>query len=235
MTGGPAGAVHLRLAGRRDHPAACRRRLPKMIEPAPAAREPAAVAKLETVHGGPGEPAMPRRPRCRHPTPAGNPHRLRPASGARESRAGQTAAANAHAASPRRQPPDPALACSRDEQRLGAPALRPGTRDAIASLQRELSCARLGSPGTAPVRKRRDVEPRPPRRSRCACSQGGAGAASAERSRSRRRTPCARDSRRGWLGCAPIRALMRSPDSSGNSAASIIRPQLRRLRESLGL
>jgi Caspase domain len=198
----------------------------KKIEPAPA--PPAAVAKLEpatVVRASP--PAAP---------PPSN------AGGNQTPPAGQALAKvePAKPLPPTPTPPpaqaaaDPALACNLDEQRLARLRSAP-SRDEIASFQRELSCVRLKAqvqrlfesiatttepprPAAPPVDSAPKVAP---------TQQAQAQPAPAE-------DACARDAERlARLRADPsVDAITRFERELG---CEHIRPQLRRLRESLGL
>jgi caspase domain-containing protein len=192
----------------------------KKIEPAP----PAAVAKLEpatVVRASPPAASPPS-------NVGGNP--APPAA--------QTLAKVEPAKPPTPTPPlpvqaatDPALACNRDEQRLARLRSDP-SRDAITSFQRELSCERL----KAQVQRLFEsiaIEPRPPappvdKTPKVApTQQTQAQPIPAE-------DACARDAER----LARLRA-----DPSADAITKFerelgcehMRPQIRRLRESLGL
>jgi hypothetical protein len=124
---------------------------------------------------------------------------------------------------------DPALACSRDEQRLARLRSNPAP-DEIASFQRELSCARL-RPQVQRLFESVASELRAP-------SAPGDGSAKTLRQQaqdqpSRTEDACARDSARlARLRADPsIDAITRFERELG---CEPIRPQLQRLRESLG-
>jgi hypothetical protein len=127
---------------------------------------------------------------------------------------------------------DPALACNRDEQRLARLRSDP-SRDAITSFQRELSCERLKAQVQRLFESIAATEPRPPAPAVdntpkvVPTQQAQAQPIPAE-------DACARDAER----LARLRA-----DPSADAITRFerelgcehIRPQLRRLRESLGL
>jgi Caspase domain len=128
------------------------------------------------------------------------------------------------------EPLDPTLACSRDEQRLARLRSNPIPEE-IVSFKRDLSCARL----SAQVQRLFEsvtVEPRPPIAPVTPASKPAAQQAQIEPAPAE--DPCSRDAAR----LARLRA-----DPSADAIAKFdrelgcerIRPQLRRLRESLGL
>ena len=187
---------------------------PKLIEQA-VAREPAIVVRPNPPVVAPpqpnaaGNPAPPAAPALARAEPAKPPQPR---------------------ASAAPEPPDPALACSRDEQRLARLRSNP-VADDIVSFQRELSCARLG-PQLQRLVESLAIEPRPPAAPvaadpKPAVQQAQIAPVPVE-------DPCLRDTTR----LAHLRA-----DPSADSIAKFdrelgcerIRPQLRRLRESLGL
>jgi len=181
---------------------------PKMIEQA-VAREPATTVR-------PNPPAAPPQP-----NPVGNaapPAALAKAEPVKPAQPKPSAAPD---------PPDPALACSRDEQRLARLRSNPA-QDEIASFQRELTCVRL----RAQVQRLFEsiaVEPRP-----AAAPVADPKPAMQQAQIQPVEDPCSRDTAR----LARLRA-----DPSADALAKFdrelgcerIRPQLRRLRESLGL
>ena len=196
----------------------------KKIEPAPVA--PAAVAKLEPATVVRASP------------PVGA-----PPSNAVGSLAPPAAQALAKVEPAKPLPPtpaptspqaaaDPALACNRDEQRLARLRSDP-SRDAITSFQRELSCERLKAQVQRLFESIAATEPRPPAPpvdntpKVVPTQQAQAQPIPAE-------DACARDAER----LARLRA-----DPSADAITKFerelgcehIRPQLRRLRESLGL
>ncbi len=187
----------------------------KRIEPAPAA---AAVAKLEpatTVRATPpsnvvGIPAPPAAKALANVEPAKPPPPVpQPA---------QTAA-------------DPALACSRDEQRLERLRADP-SRDKIVSFQRELSCVRL----KAQVQRLFESVAADPRPSAPPVDSAPkvAPTQQVEAQPNLADDACARDAERlARLRTDPnVEAITRFERELG---CEYIRPQLRRLRESLGL
>ena len=141
------------------------------------------------------------------------------------------------------QPEDPALACSRDELRLARLRSDP-VPDEVARLQRELSCDKLRaqvqrlfeSIATAPpIRGSGCRCPRPQRR-----PQAGARPANRPRAprrggprRSRRRTR-ARETPSVWRVYVPTPRLDAIARFEKELGCEHIRPQLRRLRESVG-
>ena len=181
---------------------------PKMIEQA-VVREPATTVR-------PNPPAAPPQP-----NPVGNaapPAALAKADPVKPAQPKPSAAPD---------PPDPALACSRDEQRLARLRSNPA-QDEIASFQRELTCVRL----RAQVQRLFEsiaVEPRP-----AAAPVADPKPAMQQAQIQPVEDPCSRDTAR----LARLRA-----DPSADALAKFdrelgcerIRPQLRRLRESLGL
>jgi hypothetical protein len=191
----------------------------KKIEPLPAA-----VAKLESptaVRAAPPVPPPPTVSGSEAPSPVQALAKVEPA---------KTPPATPQ---PAQATPDPALACSRDEARLARLRSDP-TREAIASFQRELSCDRLKaqvqrlfeSVATAdPSRQPApavDSVPKAP-----AKQQAQAQPVPAE-------DPCSRDAER-------LARLRADPNADAISkferelGCEQIRPQLKRLRESLGL
>jgi hypothetical protein len=193
----------------------------KKIEPAPA--PPAAVARLEPPTAVRASP------------PVGSPP---------SSAAGNSATPTAQAVAkvepgklptlpPAQAAADPAAACSHDEQRLARLRADP-SRDEIASFQRELSCVRLKAQvqrlfesiaTTEPPR-----QPAPPVDS----VPKVAPAQQAQAEPIPMEDACARDAERlARLRADPsVEAITRFERELG---CEHIRPQLRRLRESLGL
>jgi hypothetical protein len=198
----------------------------KKIEPAPA--PPAAVAKLEsatTVRASP--PATP------------------PPSNAVGNSAPPAAQALARVEPAKPLPPtpptptpppaqaatDPALACNRDEQRLARLRSDP-SRDAITSFQRELSCERLKAQ-VLRLFESIAIEPRP-----AAPAVDSAPKVAPTQQAQAQPIPaedaCARDAER-------LTRLRADPSAEAITkferelGCEHIRPQLRRLRESLGL
>jgi Caspase domain len=195
----------------------------KKIEPAPA--PPAAVAKLEP-------PAI-----VRANPPGGTPPSLAvgtPAPVAAPSLAKVEPAKPLPPTPPPAQAAaDPALACNRDEQRLARLRADP-SRDEIASFQRELSCVRLKAQvqrlfesiaTTEPPR-----QPAPPIDN----TPKAAPTQQAQAQPISAADACARDAERlARLRADPsVDAIARFERELG---CEHIRPQLRRLRESLGL
>lgn len=192
----------------------------KKIEPAPVA--PAAVAKLEpatTVRANP--PAAP------PSNAAGNqaPPSAQPLAKVEPAKPPPPTPQPAQATA------DPALACSRDEQRLARLRSDP-SRDEIANFQRELSCVRL----KAQVQRLFEsiaTEPRQP-----APPVESAPKAAPTQQAQAQPIPagdaCARDAERlARLRADPnVEAITKFERELG---CEHIRPQLRRLRESLGL
>jgi hypothetical protein len=137
--------------------------------------------------------------------------------------------AKAEPAKPALAAVDPALACSRDEQRLARLRSNPAP-DEIASFQRELSCARLG-PQVQRLFESVSSEPRPP----SAPVDGGSKALrqQAQDQPIQTQDACSRDTARlARLRADPsIDAIARFERELG---CEQIRPQLQRLRESLG-
>jgi hypothetical protein len=108
--------------------------------------------------------------------------------------------------------PDPALACKRDEQRLARLRSDP-SREETASFQRELSCVRLKAQVQRLFESIASTEPRSPVPAEDTCSRD------AERLARLRADP-------------NVEAITKFEQGLG---CEQIRPQLRRLRESLGL
>jgi hypothetical protein len=193
---------------------------PKMIEQA-VVRDPIPLVRETSPAVRPNPPILP--PQS---NPASNPKPPAPSALARAEpvKAPQPIAPVAP------EPLDPALACSRDEQRLARLRSNP-VPDEIASLQRNLSCARLG----AQVQRLFEsvaVDPRPPA-TPVAPAPKPAAVQQTQIEPVAAEDPCSRDSAR----LAQLRA-----DPSADAIAKFdrelgcerIRPQLRRLRESLG-
>ena len=136
--------------------------------------------------------------------------------------------AKAEPAKPALAAVDPALACSRDEQRLARLRSNPAP-DEIASFQRELSCARLG-PQVQRLFESVSSEPRPP----SAPVDGGSKTLRQQaQDQPIQADACSRDTARlARLRADPsIDAIARFERELG---CEQIRPQLQRLRESLG-
>jgi hypothetical protein len=185
---------------------------PKMIEQA-VAREPATAVR-------PNPPVA---------TPQPNPVGTAAAPAAPALAKAEPAKPPQPKASAAPDPPDPALACSRDEQRLARLRSNPA-QDEIASFQRELTCVRL----RAQVQRLFEsiaVEPRP---AAAPAADPKPAVQQAQIPPVPVEDPCSRDTAR----LAHLRA-----DPSADALAKFdrelgcerIRPQLRRLRESLGL
>ena len=128
---------------------------------------------------------------------------------------------------------DPALACNRDEQRLARLRSDP-SRDAIASFQRELSCVRLKAQVQRLFESIATTEP--PRQPAPAVDSAPkvAPTQQAQAQPVPAEDACARDAERlARLRADPsVDAITRFERELG---CEHIRPQLRRLRESLGL
>jgi hypothetical protein len=197
------------------------------VEPAPA--PPAAVAKLEptTVVRASPPPAP--------PPPAGKPAPSLPAQALAKVEPAKPLPPTPPTPTP---PPaqatvDPALACNRDEQRLARLRSDP-SRDAIASLQRELSCVRLKAQVQRLFESIATTEPPAPPAPAVDNAPKVAPTQQAQAQPVPAEDPCARDAER----LARLRA-----DPSADAITKFerelgcehIRPQLRRLRESLGL
>jgi uncharacterized caspase-like protein len=202
------------------------------LVPAPAAKEieaatpaPAAVAKLEpAVAARPSPPAAP---------PPSN------AAGKQTPPAAQALAKVEPAKTPPPAPqpaqaaPDPALACNRDEQRLARLRSDP-SRDQIASFQRELSCVRLKAQVQRLFESIVSTEPQQPP----APAVDSAPEVAARQQTQALPVPaedtCSRDAERlARLRADPnVDAITKFERELG---CEQIRPQLRRLRESLGL
>jgi hypothetical protein len=137
--------------------------------------------------------------------------------------------ARAEPAKPALAAVDPALACSRDEQRLARLRSNPAP-DEIASFQRELSCARL-RPQVQRLLESVASEPRPP--SAPVDTGSKPLRQQAQDQPIRTEDACTRDSARlARLRADPsIDAITRFERELG---CEPIRPQLQRLRESLG-
>ena len=194
----------------------------KKIEPAPAA--PAAVAKLEpatTVRANP--PAAPPSNAAGNKAPPSGQAlaKVEPAKPPPPTPTPQPAQAAA----------DPALACSRDEQRLARLRSDP-SQDEIANFQRELSCVRL----KAQVQRLFESIATEPRQT--APPVDSAPKAAPTQQAQAQPIPagdaCARDAERlARLRADPnVEAITKFERELG---CEHIRPQLRRLRESLGL
>ena len=153
----------------------------------------------------------------------------KPNPGANPAPLAATPPAQAAPAKPAPAAVDPALACRRDEQRLARLRSNP-VPDEIASFQRELSCARL-RPQVQRLFESVASEPRPP------SAPGDIGSKTlrqqAQDQPIRTEDACARDSARlARLRADPsIDAITRFERDLG---CEQIRPQLQRLRESLG-
>ena len=153
----------------------------------------------------------------------------KPNPGANPAPLAATPPAQAAPAKPAPAAVDPALACRRDEQRLARLRSNP-VPDEIASFQRELSCARL-RPQVQRLFESVASEPRPP------SAHGDSGSKTlrqqAQDQPIRTEDACARDSARlARLRADPsIDAITRFERDLG---CEQIRPQLQRLRESLG-
>jgi hypothetical protein len=198
----------------------------KKVEPAPA--PPAAVAKLDpptVVRASPpagpppsnvgGSPAP--------PPPAQSLAKVEPTKPLPPTPTPPPALAAA----------DPALACNRDEQRLARLRSDP-SRDAIASFQRELSCVRLKAQVQRLFESIATTEP--PRQSAPAVDSAPkvTPTQQAQTQPVPAEDPCARDAERlARLRADPsVDAITKFERELG---CEHIRPQLRRLRESLGL
>ena len=194
----------------------------KKIEPAPA--PPAAVAKLEPATAVRASPpvAPPPSNAVGNSTPPAAPAlaKVEPAKPLPPTPPPAQAAA------------DPALACNRDEQRLARLRSNP-SRDEIASFQRELSCVRLKAQVQRLFESIATTEPRPP-----APPVDNAPKVAPTQQVQTQPIPaedaCARDAERlARLRADPsVDAITRFERELG---CEHIRPQLRRLRESLGL
>jgi len=153
----------------------------------------------------------------------------KPNPGANPAPLAATPPAQAAPAKPAPAAVDPALACRRDEQRLARLRSNP-VPDEIASFQRELSCAQL-RPQVQRLFESVASEPRPP------SAPGDIGSKTlrqqAQDQPIRTEDACARDSARlARLRADPsIDAITRFERDLG---CEQIRPQLQRLRESLG-
>jgi Caspase domain len=200
----------------------------KKIEPAPA--PPAAVAKLEP-------PTVVRASPPAGPPPSnavGNPAPSPPAQAlAKVEPAKPLPPAPAPTPPPALAAADPALACNRDEQRLARLRSDP-SRDGIASLQRELSCVRLKAQVQRLFESIATTEP--PRQPAPAVDSAPkvAPTQQAQAQPVPAEDPCARDAERlARLRTDPsVDAITKFERELG---CEHIRPQLRRLRESLGL
>jgi hypothetical protein len=196
----------------------------KKIEPAPV--PPAAVAKLEPATVVRASPPVGAPPSNAVGSPAP------PAAQALAKVEPAKPLPPTPAPTPPQAAADPALACNRDEQRLARLRSDP-SRDAITSFQRELSCERLKAQVQRLFESIAATEPRPPvpavdnTPKVVPTQQAQAQPIPAE-------DACARDVER----LARLRA-----DPSADAITRFerelgcehIRPQLRRLRESLGL
>jgi hypothetical protein len=199
----------------------------KKIEPSPVPAPPAAVAKLDpatVVRASPPAPPPPS-------NVGGNP--APPAA--------QTLAKvePAKPLPPTPTPPpaqaaaDPALACNRDEQRLARLRSDP-SRDAITSFQRELSCERLKAQVQRLFESIATTEPQRPPAPAVDNAPKVAPTQQAQAQPIPAADACARDAERlSRLRADPSAdAITRFERELG---CEHIRPQLRRLRESLGL
>jgi hypothetical protein len=196
----------------------------KKIEPAPA--PPAAVAKLEpatVVRASP--PAGPPSSNIGgNPAPTPSPQELAKVEPAKPLLPSPP---------PAQAATDPALACDHDEQRLARLRSDP-SRDAIASFQRELSCVRL----KAQVQRLfESIATTEPSRSPAPAVDSAPKVAPAQQAQAQpipAEDACARDADRlARLRADPsVDAITRFERELG---CEHIRPQLRRLRESLGL
>jgi uncharacterized caspase-like protein len=189
----------------------------KNIEP--AAPLPAAVAKQEPAVSAPPTPLAAPSP----PSSAGN----------QAPPAGEALAKVEPAKTPpsAQTAPDPALACNRDEQRLASLRSDP-SRDEIASFQRELSCVRLKAQVQRLFESIATTEPRQP-----AAPADGVPKVAARQAQAQpipAEDTCSRDAERlAHLRADPsVDAITKFERELG---CEQIRPQLRRLRESLGL
>jgi hypothetical protein len=197
----------------------------KKVEPAPAP-PPAAVARREPVIAAPPAAPVAAAPSTPPAPPKNTPPPAPPVVAKLEP------AKPPQPASAARDTVDPALMCSRDEQRLARLRAEP-SREAIASFQNDLACARLRpqvqrlleSISTGPQQPPAPVaaETRKP----AAIPQTQAQAAPVE-------DPCTRDAAR-------LKSLRADPSADAikkferELGCEQIRPQLQRLRESLGL
>ena len=187
------------------------------LVPTPAVKKielPPAVAKREPA--APAQPSLAVAPA--KPNPVANP--APPAA---------ALPAQAEPAKPALAAVDPALACSRDEQRLARLRSNPAP-DEIASFQRELSCARL-RPQVQRLFESIASEPRSP--SAPVDSGSKTVGQRAQDQPIQTEDACSRDSARlARLRADPsIDAITRFERDLG---CEQIRPQLQRLRESLG-
>jgi hypothetical protein len=192
---------------------------PKQIEPAPVA--PAAVAKLEpatVVRASPPATPPPSNEKGNISPPAQVLAKVEPVK---------------PLPPPAQATTDPALACNRDEQRLARLRADP-SRDEIASFQRELTCVRLKAQVQRLFESIATIEPT---RQPAVPADNAPKAAPTQQAQAQPAPPedaCARDAERlGRLRADPsVDAITRFERELG---CEHIRPQLRRLRESLGL
>lgn len=195
----------------------------KKIEPAPAvALAPPAVAKREPAAAVQPNLAVAPAKSNVVATPA-PPAALAPAK-AEPAKTPQPALATI-------EPADPAAACSRDEQRLARLRANPAA-DEMARFQREFSCVRLRAQVQRLFESIATTEPRPP----SAPADGdprAAGKLQAQGQPVQTEDACSRDAARlTRLRADPsIDAIAKFERELG---CEQIRPQLRRLRESLG-
>ena len=253
LTARPAGAVHLRLARRRDHSAGAASATTKAV-PAPA--PPAVVAKREPAPPAPPNIAVapvkpnpvasPATPVVSAPVvpPNGAVAPAKPAAVA--ARAAPPVAAPPAKAEPAKpaqpqlaavEPADPVVACNRDEQRLERLRGNPVPEE-IAKFQRELSLLPVAPAGATPLESIA-TEPQAPGTpaERCQGDRSGEPAGSedpAGRGGGRLRRAMHHDWR-AWLRAT--RASMRSRPSTRTRLRLFIFPgaaALQRLRASLG-
>jgi uncharacterized caspase-like protein len=204
----------------------------KKIEPAPAPATAAAVAKLEPTTVVRASPPVAPPPALPPPNAAGKPAPSPPAQ----------ALAKVEPAKPLPPTPtpppaqaaaDPALACNRDEQRLARLRSDP-SRDAIISFQRELSCERLKAQVQRLFESIATTEPQRPPAPPVDNAPKVAPTQQAQAQPIPAADACARDAER-------LSRLRADPSADAITkferelGCEHIRPQLRRLRESLGL
>jgi hypothetical protein len=204
-------------------------------KPEPAPVPPAVVAKREPAPAIQPSPAVaPAKPNpVASPAPAPAVAAVQPspvAAPAKPNPVASPAAAKAEPAKPTTLAAveDPAAACSRDEQRLARLRSEPAP-DEIAKFQRELSCVRLKAQVQRLFESIATTEPRPP----AAPADNAAARQQAQGQPISAEDACLRDaSRLASLRADPsIDAIKKFERELG---CEYIRPQLQRLRESLG-
>jgi hypothetical protein len=211
-------------------------------KPEPAPVPPAVVAKREPVPAIQPSPAVaPPKPNpVASPAPAAAPPAIQPSVAAAPAKPNPVASPAPPAAAPPAKPApatlaaveaDPAAACSRDEQRLARLRSDPAPGE-IAKFQRELTCVRLKAQVQRLFESIATTEPKPA----AAPADNDAKAAARQQAQGQpvsAEDACLRDaSRLASLRADPsIDAIKKFERELG---CEHIRPQLQRLRESLG-